>query len=62
MTRGASEEATNSPRCRDTLNDRPINACAAVEPRQTRTRGRTSVISVSSHGRHAAISAAFGLA
>ena len=38
----------------------PSSACAAVAPRQTSTRGLTSAISVSSHGRQAAISPAFG--
>ena len=39
-----------------TLNGLPSSACAAVAPRQTMTRGLTSAISVSSHGRQAAIS------
>ena len=30
VTRGASDESTNVPRCRDTLNDLPRSACAAV--------------------------------
>ena len=47
----------NVPRCAVTLNCRPSSACAAVAPRQTMARGLTSAISVSSQGRHAAISA-----
>ena len=35
MTRGASGEETNAPRCCETLNARPSSACAAVAPRQT---------------------------
>ena len=62
MTRGASGEGTNAPRCCETLNARPSSACAAVAPRQTITRGLVNAISVSSQGRHAAISAPFGLA
>jgi len=38
----------------------PSKACAAVAPRQTITFGRSLAISASSHGRHAAISAALG--
>ena len=55
-TSGASGDATNAPRCAVTLNCRPSSACAAVAPRQTIARGLTSAISVSSHGRQAAIS------
>ena len=61
-TIGASGDGTNSPRCCETLNVLPSSACAAVAPRQTSTRGLTSAISVSSHGRHAATSAALGFA
>ena len=39
---------------------RPSRACAAVAPRHTTSRGRTSSISASSQGRQAAISSAFG--
>ena len=50
-----------APRCAVTLNCLPSSACAAVAPRQMIARGFTSWISVSSHGRHAAISEALGL-
>src|SRR5262249_2787835 len=53
---------TNSPRRCVTLKLLPRRAWAAVAPRQTMSMGWTSAISVSSHGRQAAISAAFGLA
>ena len=62
ITRGASGEETNAPRRCETLKARPSSACAAVAPRQTITRGLANAISVSSHGRQAAISAPFGLA
>jgi hypothetical protein len=42
LTSGASDDSTNSPRCLETLNVFPSNACAAVAPRQTTTRGFTS--------------------
>ena len=42
-----------SPAAATPLNVRPSNACAAVAPRHTSTRGFTSAISVSSHGRQA---------
>jgi len=38
----------------------PEQRRAAVAPRQTTTLGRRTAISASSHGRQAAISAAFG--
>ena len=39
---------------------RPPHACAAVDPRQMTTRGLTTLISASSHGKQALISMAFG--
>ena len=62
ITRGASGEETNAPRRCETLKARPSSACAAVAPRHRITRGLVNAISVSSHGRQAAISAPFGLA
>ena len=51
ITTGASPDSTGSPRCCVTRNCRPRSACAAVAPRQTRTRGLTTASSASSHGR-----------
>ena len=61
-TCGASGEEIHSPRCAVTRKVRPSRACAAVEPRQTITRGRSTESSASSHGRQAWISSWFGLA
>src|SRR5262245_50529853 len=56
------EVGGNSPRRCVTLKLFPRSAWAAVAPRQTTTFGLTTAISLSSHGRQAAISAALGLA
>ena len=61
VTSGASSDGTNRPRSIETLNELPSSAFAAVAPRHTIIRGRTTAISASSHGRHALISPAFGL-
>src|SRR6266511_5058 len=60
VTSGASGDSTNSPRCSVSRNCLPRRAWAAVAPSATRTRGFTTSISASSHGRHARISSAPG--
>ena len=60
-TAGAHSDSTGTPRFFMTLKSRPSKAFAAVAPRQTMTRGRTSAISCSSHGWQARISPAFGV-
>jgi len=60
MTASAHSDWIAFPRCSVTLNPDPSSACAAVAPSATITRGFTSRISHSSHGRHARTSAAVG--
>src|SRR5260370_39916405 len=60
VTNGARSDFTNVPRWMLTLNFGPNSACAAVDPRQMITRGLTTLISASSHGRQALISIAVG--
>ncbi len=57
---GGKGESTSSPRCCVSRNARPRIAWAAVAPMRTRTRGRRSSSSCSSHGRHALTSRALG--
>jgi hypothetical protein len=60
ITSGASEETTSSPRCAVTRNARPSSACAAVAPRHTSARGRTTAISAASQGWQACASPGLG--
>src|SRR2546423_15721930 len=57
---GARRLGTSFPRWRVTRKSGPSSACAAVAPRHTRICGLISSISLSSHGKQAATSRAFG--
>src|ERR1700733_15466564 len=56
IVKGARSDATSFPCCRVTLNSFPNKDWAAVDPKQTKIRGRTMESSAASQGRHAWIS------